>query len=205
MCLPVPLLITIYACSLCFFSMDSASTRYRFMKQINSSFGSGGMGLAMTEVEFSSFIIFLKSKSTQSHMPIRKAATVIGRQQCGKVWVMGKTLQVSVSCTQSNYTKQFPNQSLKSSQTTLTDLSLAVGMPICTFVSPHEKSLTRDFRISSSYSTFYLVNHLALNEHITPYSCVCVLHYIFPMLQCFSLVCFNSGLLLFRLMLMENR
>ena len=65
------------------------------MKQLNSSFGSGGMGLAMTEVEFASFIIFLKSRPTQTQTQIRKAATVIGRQRCGKVWVMGKALQVS--------------------------------------------------------------------------------------------------------------
>ena len=79
-------------CSLCFFSMDSASTKNRFMKQINSSFGSGGMGLAMTEVEFSSFMIYLKLKPTSSPMPIRKAVTVIGEQNCGKVWVFGYSL-----------------------------------------------------------------------------------------------------------------
>jgi hypothetical protein len=60
-----------------------------------TKFGSGGMGLSMTEVEFASFIIFLKSRPTQSQIPIRKAATLIGRQRCGKVWVMGKALQVS--------------------------------------------------------------------------------------------------------------
>ena len=62
------------------------------MKQINSSFGSGGMALAMNEVEFSSFILFLKSKA--HNMPIRKAASVIGQQPCGQVWVLGKDLQV---------------------------------------------------------------------------------------------------------------
>ena len=64
---------------------------YKFMKQINSSFGSGGMALAMSEVEFATFIIYLTS---HPQMPIRKAASVIGQQQCGKVWVMGKHLQV---------------------------------------------------------------------------------------------------------------
>ena len=78
------------------------------MKQLNSSFGSGGMGLAMTEVEFSSFIIFLKSRPTSHNMPIRKAATVIGRQRCGKIWVLGKALQVSISVlfTPSSFVKQ---------------------------------------------------------------------------------------------------
>ena len=31
------------------------------MKQINSSFGSGGMALAMNKGEFASFLMFLKS------------------------------------------------------------------------------------------------------------------------------------------------
>lgn len=79
---------------LCFFSMDSASYKSRFMKQINSSFGSGGMALAMSEVEFQSFILFLKSKVNR--MPIKKAAGVIGLQPCGKIWVFGKDLQVKL-------------------------------------------------------------------------------------------------------------
>ena len=50
------------------------------------------MALAMNEAEFASFLMFLKSKQG---MPIRKAATVIGQQPCGQVWVMGKDIQVS--------------------------------------------------------------------------------------------------------------
>ena len=66
--------------------MESASFKAKFMKQIiNSSFGSGGMALAMSEIEF---IMFLKSKA--HNMPIRKAASVIGQQPCGQVWVLGK-------------------------------------------------------------------------------------------------------------------
>ena len=42
--------------------MESAAFKAKFMKQINSSFGSGGMGLALSEVEFASFIMFLKSR-----------------------------------------------------------------------------------------------------------------------------------------------
>ncbi len=38
------------------------------MKQINSSFGSGGMALAMSEVEFASFIMFLKSRTVQNEV-----------------------------------------------------------------------------------------------------------------------------------------
>ena len=65
------------------------------MKQINSSFGSGGMALAMTETEFGSFLMFLKSNVPREGIPILKAAAVIGQQPCGKVWVMGKDVQVS--------------------------------------------------------------------------------------------------------------
>jgi hypothetical protein len=56
------------------------------MRQINSSYG------AMNEAEFALFVMYLKSSSTP--MKITKAATVIGQQPCGQVWVMGKYLQV---------------------------------------------------------------------------------------------------------------
>ena len=73
--------------------MESASCKNKFMSQINSSFGSGGMTLAMNDLQFATFIIHIKSH--QQDMPIRKAACVIGRQPCGNVWVLGKDLQVS--------------------------------------------------------------------------------------------------------------
>ena len=39
--------------------------------------------------------MYLKSNVPQERIPIRQAASVIGEQHCGKVWVMGKDLQVS--------------------------------------------------------------------------------------------------------------
>ena len=53
------------------------------------------MALAMNEAEFASFLMFLKCNIPKQGMPIRKAATVIGQQPCGQVWVMGKDIQVS--------------------------------------------------------------------------------------------------------------
>ena len=75
--------------------MESAAFKSKFMKQINSSFGSGGMALAMNEAEFALFLMYLKSNVPQERIPIRQATSVIGEQHCGKVWVMGKDLQVS--------------------------------------------------------------------------------------------------------------
>ena len=63
------------------------------MAQINSSFGSGGMSLAMNDLQVAAFILHLKSNNQSTS--IRKAASVIGQQACGSVWVMGKDLQVS--------------------------------------------------------------------------------------------------------------
>lgn len=63
------------------------------MSQINSSFGDGGMSLAMNDVQFSAFLLHIKSKCEE--MPIRKAACIIGQQPCGKVWVLGRDIQVN--------------------------------------------------------------------------------------------------------------
>ena len=80
-------------CSQCFFSMESASNKTKFLSQINSSFGSGRMSLAMSDLQFARFILHLKRN--QQGMPIRRAACVIGQQPCTNVWVLGKELQVS--------------------------------------------------------------------------------------------------------------
>ena len=80
-------------CSQCFFSMESASCKSKFLSQVNSSFGSGGMSLAMNDLQFAGLILHLKGN--QQGMPIKKAACVIGKQPCTDVWVLGKELQVS--------------------------------------------------------------------------------------------------------------
>ncbi len=67
--------------------------RSKFMSQINSSYGSGGMSISLNEQQFSSFIQHLKSEAG-TELPIKKAACVIGRQPCEQVWVLGKELQV---------------------------------------------------------------------------------------------------------------
>ncbi len=66
--------------------------RNKFMSQLNSSFGSGGMSLALNEHLFGNFLQFLKNES--GILSIRKAARVIGLQSCGKVWVMNGNVQV---------------------------------------------------------------------------------------------------------------
>lgn len=50
------------------------------MQQLNNSFGSGGMSLALNEAQFSCFIQFLKNECMGT-LPIKKAATIIGMQQ----------------------------------------------------------------------------------------------------------------------------
>lgn len=65
------------------------------MSQINSSFGSGGMTLALNDVQFSALIQHLKDE--QRSLPIKKAACTIGLQPCGKIWVFAGDVQVWVA------------------------------------------------------------------------------------------------------------
>ena len=65
------------------------------MGQLNALFSSGGMSLSFNDVQFSSFIQYLKNESNSRHLPIKKAAANIGLQPCGKVWVFGRDIQVS--------------------------------------------------------------------------------------------------------------
>ena len=74
-------------------AMESTSCKNRFLSQMNSSFGSGGMSLAMNDLQFAGFILQLKSQ--QQGMQIKKAASLIGKQPGTNVWVLGKQLQVS--------------------------------------------------------------------------------------------------------------
>ena len=60
--------------------MESAAYKCKFMQQLNNSFGSGGMSLALNEAQFSCFIQFLKNECMGT-LPIKKAATIIGMQQ----------------------------------------------------------------------------------------------------------------------------
>lgn len=72
--------------------MESTSFKSRFLSQINNSFGSGGMSLALNEAQFSSFIQFLKR---EKRLPIKKAALAIGLQSDGPIWVLGEDLHIS--------------------------------------------------------------------------------------------------------------
>jgi len=67
--------------------------RNRFMGQLNSSFGSGGMTLSLTEPQFSCFIQYLKDEGSSRGLPIQKAARHIGLQP-GDIWVLGEDVQV---------------------------------------------------------------------------------------------------------------
>ena len=74
--------------------MESTSFKSKFIGQINNSFGSGGMSLALNEAQFAMFIQYLK-KDSLSSLPICKAVTIIGEQQEKPVWVLGRDLQIT--------------------------------------------------------------------------------------------------------------
>lgn len=61
------------------------------MGQINNSFGSGGMTLALNEAQFASFVQYLK---LEEDINIRSAAAIVGQQKCNEVWVMGRDVQI---------------------------------------------------------------------------------------------------------------
>lgn len=63
------------------------------MTQLNNSFGSGGMTLALNEQQFSLFIQFLKNECLGS-LPMFKGATIIGLQKEG-TWVLGKDIEIN--------------------------------------------------------------------------------------------------------------
>lgn len=78
---------------LCFFTVESTSFKPRFMSQINNSFGSGGMSLALNEAQFQQFIQFLKDNV--SSLPIREAASHVGLNDKHSVWVFSDRLQIN--------------------------------------------------------------------------------------------------------------
>ena len=67
------------------------------MSQLNSSFGSGGMTLSLTDPQFSSFIQHLKEQGNSKGLPIKRAACHIGLQHSGDVWVFDEDVQVRMS------------------------------------------------------------------------------------------------------------
>ena len=62
------------------------------MSQINNSFGSEGMSLALNEVQFSQFIQHLKDNAPSV---IRAAVSRIGKHEGYPVWVMGENIQLN--------------------------------------------------------------------------------------------------------------
>lgn len=73
--------------------MESTSFKSKFLGQINNSFGSGGMSLALNEAQFSLLIQFPKKEG----LPIKKAVLIVGLQNDAKVWVLGKHLQITIT------------------------------------------------------------------------------------------------------------
>jgi hypothetical protein len=63
------------------------------MSQINNSFGSGGMSLALNNTEISLFVQYLERRPKS--LLIRKAATFVGRHKDSPVWVLGRDLQIN--------------------------------------------------------------------------------------------------------------
>ena len=63
------------------------------MSQINNSFGSGGMSLAMSEAQFAQFFQFLKEQKEK--LPIVKAVSYVGEQVGPEpVWVLNEKVQI---------------------------------------------------------------------------------------------------------------
>ena len=76
----------------CYFTSDGIYNTSKFLLDINKSFGSGGMSAWFRDKELPELIHFLK-KGVQ--VPVKQAATVVGRQPNSDVWVMSPHLQVS--------------------------------------------------------------------------------------------------------------
>jgi len=57
------------------FTIEAAGCKSRFMGQITNSFGSSSMTLALNEVQFASFVQYLK---LEEDISIRSAATIVG-------------------------------------------------------------------------------------------------------------------------------
>ena len=66
------------------FSTEAIHLKEKFMQQINTSFGSGGMFLSFNNKELTEFVQYLKQGGS---LPIKKAATHIGRQKGCLIWV----------------------------------------------------------------------------------------------------------------------
>ena len=73
--------------------MESTLHKSKFMTQVNNSFGSGGMSLALNEAQFAIFIQYLKQESRDS-LTIRKAVTRIGQQPEKELWVLDENVQI---------------------------------------------------------------------------------------------------------------
>lgn len=75
---------------ICFFTMECTNHKSRY-----NTFGSGSISLAFPEVQFVSFIQFLKAES-KDRLAIQKAVSVVGKQTCHDlVWVLGDDQQIS--------------------------------------------------------------------------------------------------------------
>lgn len=77
--------------------MELASCKSQFMTQINISYGSGGMSLALNEAQSVQLIQFLKNTATEP-LCIKKAATVVGLQPCKEERHLGVWKRYSVEC-----------------------------------------------------------------------------------------------------------
>lgn len=64
------------------------------------------MGLSLNETQFALFIQHLKNQ-VGAPLNIRKAASVIGLQPCGNVWVFGSDIQVSNDMSNKNLELEF--------------------------------------------------------------------------------------------------
>ena len=62
---------------------------------MNNSFGSGGMSSSFNDINFSSFIQFLKQPLQGQGAVVKKAACRVGQQYCGNVWVLGPNLSIN--------------------------------------------------------------------------------------------------------------
>lgn len=64
----------------------------KFLMDINASFGSGGMSAWFRDKELPEFIHHLKK---DQDLPVKKAASILGKQPHFEAWVLSPTLQVT--------------------------------------------------------------------------------------------------------------
>ena len=94
MCNVQALIIICLLFSGCAISQVTEFTVGIFLRELNLSFGSGGMGCWFKDKELPQFIHHLKKDLV---LPVKQAAKIVGKQPDDSVWVMSPYLQVLIN------------------------------------------------------------------------------------------------------------